>query len=130
MTRKRTALGTSAKLALLAIVVMILVVYYVAVGGSVKIPPLQVLREIFSRGTDLTVTSVVWDVRLPRVCACLTVGAILGLVGSAFQALFRNPLAEPYVVGVSSGAAVGGALALVFGFGASWTGFAYGLGLM
>jgi iron complex transport system permease protein len=55
---------------------------------------------------------------------------MLGFVGSALQALFRNPLAEPYVVGVSSGAAVGGAIALVTGFGATWTGFARGLGLI
>jgi iron complex transport system permease protein len=55
---------------------------------------------------------------------------MLALVGSALQAVFRNPLAEPYVVGVSSGASVGGAIALVTGFGAGWTGLARGLGLM
>lgn len=73
-------------------------------------------------------TNIVWQLRLPRVMSCLLVGAILGAVGSAFQALFRNPLTDPYVIGVSSGAAVGGALALVFGIGASWTGIAEQLG--
>lgn len=52
------------------------------------------------------------------------------MVGAAFQALFRNPLAEPYVVGVSSGAAVGGSLAIAVGLGSAWTGFAEGLGPM
>lgn len=50
------------------------------------------------------------------------IGAMLGLVGSAFQALFRNPLAEPYTVGVSSGAAVGGTTALVAGLAGLWGG--------
>ena len=52
--------------------------------------------------------------------AALFAGAILGAVGSAFQAYFRNPLAEPYIVGVSSGAGLGGTVALVFGFSASF----------
>lgn len=67
-------------------------------------------------GTDPT-NSIVWRMRLPRALAALVAGALLGMVGSAFQALFRNPLAEPYIVGVSSGAAVGGTLSLVLGFG-------------
>jgi iron complex transport system permease protein len=54
----------------------------------------------------------------------LLVGGILGSVGAAFQALFRNPLAEPYVVGVSSGAAVGGCIALVAGFAGALGGMA------
>jgi iron complex transport system permease protein len=66
-------------------------------------------------------TILVWQLRLPRVLACLLVGGILGFVGSAFQALFRNPLAEPFIVGASSGAAMGGALAIVTGC-AAWAG--------
>lgn len=61
--------------------------------------------------------AVVWQVRLPRAVTCLLVGGILGAVGSAFQALLRNPLADPYIVGVSSGSAVGGAIAIVAGVG-------------
>jgi iron complex transport system permease protein len=67
---------------------------------------------------------VVWVLRLPRAVAALAVGCILGLVGSAFQAQLRNPLADPYIVGVSSGAAVGGVLALVLGFGGAVGGLA------
>jgi len=90
----------------------------------------EILRELFRPGFDDPANRVLWVIRMPRAVCCLVVGAMLGLVGSALQALFRNPLAEPYVVGVSSGAAVGGAIALVTGFGTAWTGFAQGLGLM
>lgn len=58
---------------------------------------------------------VVWQVRLPRVLLAIIVGAGLGLVGVASQALVRNALADPYVLGVSSGASVGAAAVLVFG---------------
>jgi len=70
--------------------------------------------------------TMVWDIRLPRALACLLVGGILGLVGSAYQALFRNPLADPFIVGTSSGAAVGGSIALWLGI-SQWLG---GLGLL
>ncbi len=60
---------------------------------------------------------IVWSLRLPRALACILVGAILGMTGAAFQYLFRNPLAEPYLVGASGGAALGGALVLVTGAG-------------
>lgn len=94
-----------------------------------RLSPGEVLAELF-RGQLTPGLSqdnlIVWQIRLPRALACLLVGGLLGSVGSAFQALFKNPLADPYIVGVSSGAAVGGALALVLGI-AGWAG---GLGLM
>lgn len=58
--------------------------------------------------------AIVFDIRLPRLLLALLVGASLSVAGSAFQALLRNPLAEPYVLGVSSGAALGAVLSLVF----------------
>ncbi|HWD41367.1 MAG TPA: iron ABC transporter permease, partial [Fimbriimonas sp.] len=79
-------------------------------------------KEIY-RGPDNHdgLNSIVWFYRLPRAVVCLFVGALLGTVGSAFQALFRNPLADPYIVGVSSGAGIGGAIAIVAGWG-EWFG--------
>lgn len=62
---------------------------------------------------------VVWTLRLPRAVAALTTGAALAMSGSALQALFRNPLAEPYILGISSGAAVGGVLATITGIEAA-----------
>lgn len=88
----------------------------------------EVMAQLFSGrgGQDHVHNTMVWEVRLPRALACALVGGILGLVGSAFQALFRNPLADPYIVGTSSGAAVGGAIAIWLGF-AGWAG---GMGLL
>ncbi|WP_254868333.1 iron ABC transporter permease [Corynebacterium sp. Marseille-P4321] len=65
--------------------------------------------------------SVVWQIRLPRLVLGLFVGAALGAGGALMQAVFANPLAEPSVIGVSSGAGVGAAAALVFGVSAFGT---------
>jgi iron complex transport system permease protein len=59
--------------------------------------------------------AVVFDVRLPRALAAAALGGALALAGTAFQALLRNPLADPYVLGVSGGAGLGGVLALLAG---------------
>jgi iron complex transport system permease protein len=59
--------------------------------------------------------TILLEVRLPRVAAAAALGAALALAGVAFQALLRNPLADPYVLGVSGGASLGGVLALVAG---------------
>lgn len=59
--------------------------------------------------------SVIWQIRLPRLVLGLFVGAALGVSGALMQAVFANPLAEPSVIGVSTGAGVGAAVALVFG---------------
>ncbi len=62
--------------------------------------------------------AIMWEVRLPRVLLGAIVGAALGVVGVALQAIVRNPLAEPYILGVSSGASTGAAAAILFGVGA------------
>jgi len=67
---------------------------------------------------------ILWDLRLPRTLLAAAVGAGLAIAGTAFQAIFRNALADPYVIGASSGAALGATLALTLGWS---TGFA-GLG--
>ena len=70
------------------------------------------------------VDTIVWDLRIPRVLTALAVGAALAVAGVTFQGLLRNPLADPYVLGTASGAALGAAIAvlipvktLVLGFG-------------
>lgn len=66
---------------------------------------------------------IVFDLRLPRIILATIAGAILAVVGSVFQALFRNPLADPHILGISSGAAFGATLALVLGLeGSGWLG--------
>lgn len=74
--------------------------------------------------TDLD-SSVIWQIRLPRLVLGLFVGAALGLGGALMQAVFSNPLAEPSIIGVTTGAGVGAAFAIVFGaslFGSSLLG--------
>lgn len=66
---------------------------------------------------DPTATAIFWQLRLPRVLLGLLVGGALALAGLCFQTVFRNPLAEPYTLGVAGGAALGASLALRWGEG-------------
>ena len=72
--------------------------------------------------TDPIARAVLFRLRLPRVVMAAIVGASLALVGAALQALFRNPLAEPFTLGVSGGASLGASLAIALGLGVSIAG--------
>lgn len=74
--------------------------------------------ESAGEGTDPTAV-ILLQIRLPRVLLAFFVGGSLAMVGTALQALLRNPLADPFVIGISSGAAFGASLALLFGVGIS-----------
>lgn len=74
--------------------------------------------EGWSTGADAVAQQILWEIRLPRTLGAWLAGALLGLAGAVAQGLFRNPLADPYLLGTASGAALGGALALVLG--AAW----------
>src|SRR5579872_4181871 len=82
--------------------------------GSAEFGPREALAALFGQGSDAA-RSVMMEVRLPRLLAAFGVGGSLALTGVLLQALFRNPLADPYVLGVSGGAAVGAVLALMLG---------------
>jgi iron complex transport system permease protein len=86
--------------------------------GTVSIP-LSALWDAL-RGVGETIPiMVVWTLRIPRVTLAILVGAGLGMSGAALQGTMRNPLAEPYLLGVSGGAAVGAVIGLTFGLGAA-----------
>jgi iron complex transport system permease protein len=72
---------------------------------------------------DATATTILWRLRLPRVLLALAAGGALAVAGVGFQTLFRNPLAEPYTLGVATGAALGAVLALRFADPAGLGGF-------
>jgi iron complex transport system permease protein len=97
--------------------------------GMERIPLSEVARILLSpRVAEESVAGVspaviLWDVRLPRLLLAFLVGASLAAVGVALQALLRNPLADPYILGISSGAALGAALALQFGLAWAIGGF-------
>lgn len=84
--------------------------------GTVSIP-FQTLIKAFSSSSGLSpaTASIVFDIRLPRVLLAGLVGASLSLAGAGFQGLLKNPLADPYTLGVSSGASVGAVLVLFYG---------------
>lgn len=109
--------GTLLRLLLLAAALVGTVV--LALGmGSVSIPFGEVLGAL-AGGGDETTRTIVMNLRVPRIALAAEVGAGLAVSGAVFQALLRNPLAEPYVLGVSSGAAVGAVTAIVFGMTAA-----------
>jgi iron complex transport system permease protein len=86
--------------------------------GSVSFTPEDIYRGFLYlfRGTgDETAAAVLFNIRLPRLLLAMGVGASLGVSGAAFQGLFRNSLADPYIIGASSGASLGAGLALAFG---------------
>lgn len=85
--------------------------------GSADLRPTEVLAVLAGQGEPVART-VVLELRLPRVIAAFGVGGALALAGLLLQAMFRNPLADPYVLGVSGGAAVGAMLAILAGIGA------------
>lgn len=86
--------------------------------GAVSVPLGNVWAAlIHSPSAEPGDLTIVWDLRLPRALLAALVGASLAVAGAAFQGLFRNPLADPYVIGASSGAAFGATLALSFGLG-------------
>lgn len=90
-------------------------------AGSVPLHPVGVLNVIAGGGDTLERTLVL-DLRLPRALAAFATGGLLALAGALMQVLLRNPLADPYVLGVSGGASVGALAMLMLGFGGTWVG--------
>jgi iron complex transport system permease protein len=90
--------------------------------GSVRLSWREVAGALLGGASPLTRT-IVLDLRLPRVLLAVLIGMALGTSGAAYQALFRNPLADPFVVGASSGAAAGATLVIVSGWAGSTAGF-------
>jgi iron complex transport system permease protein len=89
--------------------------------GPVRIAPGAVLLELFDHVPGLDIDSglsapaqaIVWDLRAPRVALGLLVGAMLAGSGATYQGVFRNPLADPYLLGVAAGAGLGATVAIV-----------------
>lgn len=108
------------RLALLALLLAVVLLASV-LTGAVPLAPAEVWDAVAGRG-DPTTRAIVRELRLPRAVQGALVGAALATSGATFQALLRNPLAEPYILGVSGGAAVGAVLAVVLGWAlhAAW----------
>jgi len=90
-----------------------------AAMGVVRLPFVQVLAVIWERlchreAVDALASAIIWDVRLPRILTAAIVGAGLSVSGVVFQGILRNPLADPYTLGISAGAAFGACVAFLF----------------
>lgn len=131
---------------LLSAVLLIFVAVIAMSIGRYWVPPNEILRLLSSRTLELIPgisqtplrqtwsaqeATVVMDVRLPRILLAFLVGGALALGGACLQALFRNPLVSPDIVGVTSGASFGGVLVMMLGLSGAWlvTG-AFGFGLL
>lgn len=108
------------RLGALALLVILALVASIALGAA-RIPVADLIDVLLGGGEETT-RAIVLRLRLPRAVLAILVGGGLALSGTIFQALLRNPLAEPYILGISSGAAVGavGALALGLAVQAVW----------
>jgi iron complex transport system permease protein len=89
------------------------------VTGSVALPP-ATLWQVLTGSEHGVATTLVLELRLPRALAGFAVGGLLALSGTLLQALLRNPLADPYILGISGGAAVTTLLAVLGGVGGAW----------
>lgn len=107
---------------------VLIAVLFLSIGvsvtiGSVDISIKEVYEIIFNKlfnlniVIDSAVNDVVWLIRLPRIILAIGVGIGLSVVGIVMQAIVKNPLADPYILGVSSGASLGATVAVMFGIG-------------
>jgi iron complex transport system permease protein len=113
--------------AFLAISLLLLGIFGIALGSSVGSTGFE---SWFAAFQDEIAWQIIWDIRLPRSVGAFVAGALLGLAGAIAQGLFRNPLADPYLLGSASGASLGVAIALaLFGGNPFATEFLIRLGL-
>lgn len=84
-------------------------------AGPVSISFNDLLSVIFSNNADQTFTQIIFDIRMPRILYAVAVGGGLSIAGAVFQAILMNPLAEPYILGISSGGTFGAVLSFLIG---------------
>jgi len=114
LTLRRLLLQCS-MLAVILFVVVVIALKFGAVPVSLYALGRDLLRVVFGQSSQISSDYglIVVNIRLPRILLGITVGASLSVAGTSFQALLRNPLADPYVLGVSMGASLGSILALI-----------------
>ncbi|WP_417742446.1 FecCD family ABC transporter permease [Salipiger sp.] len=119
--------GSGVRLALLTLVSAVVLVFAIGVATAIGDYTIGLGNVFLAIGNGLGLTgaelppieeSVVWDLRLSRALVAALAGAGLALCGAILQALLRNPLAEPFVLGISAGASTGGVCVIVLGLGA------------
>lgn len=96
---------------LFSLLILLLTLALSVVIGSVFIPFDELWQALRGAGNE-TYASIIWSIRLPRTVLVMLTGAALGISGASYQGLFRNPLADPYLIGVASGAGLGAVIAM------------------
>src|SRR5215213_4845614 len=122
----RSTLRRTLLICLVLLAALFLAVVVASVIGAQRLPFAQSLCALFTAGASSCGLSpeqsaILFDIRLPRILLAAAVGGSLATAGAGYQALLRNPLAEPYLLGISNGAAVGTMIALVFLGTQAWT---------
>ena len=98
---------------ILAVFLVILFVWNVN-AGSIHLSVSEILNIIFRHQGDATAYNIIWEIRLPRILAVIILGGALSVSGFLLQSFFQNPIAGPYVLGISSGAKLVVALTMIF----------------
>lgn len=91
--------------------------------GPIRIPPIEILGTLINRApfvtTDTAISdrteAILWEIRMPRVVLAVLVGSMLSAAGAGYQGVFRNPLADPYLLGAGAGAGLGATIAIAYG---------------
>ena len=99
---------------LLLVVALVLLFFWNIYSGSVSVEPKDVLRLLFQGPDESTQARILWDIRFPRVLAAMLLGGALSVSGFLLQTFFANPIAGPFVLGISSGAKLMTALVMIF----------------
>ena len=121
----------SARSLITVLTVLLPVVVLVSlVIGTVNITISDALNALLGSATNQQIGTILLDIRLPRILMAIFVGAVLASTGAVMQGLFRNPLADPSLIGVSSGASVGASLMIVTAGGFIQSGALIGLSLV
>jgi len=120
---------TSRRKAVFSLLMLLLIIMLVStLFGAASFTPRQVIYSILNRilgafGSEVTVQTIIWNIRIPRIVLAAVVGLLLSTSGVILQGILRNPLADPYILGVSSGASIGAVLSFVLGYDLMVLGF-------
>ncbi len=102
-------------LSLLLALILTSTIYLVFAGEYIISPLEHIWNYLIGFSSDNVDELIFWNLRLPRLLTCILVGGILGTVGIVYQSIFRNPLADPYILGVSSGSSIGVGICIFMG---------------
>ncbi|MTW87705.1 iron chelate uptake ABC transporter family permease subunit [Virgibacillus dakarensis] len=121
VTAGKTTMDMSLKVVIPMLIVLIVLVFCISLAsGNYGFEPMVTLQALFGESNDF-MKGLIVDLRLPRALVALLSGMVLAVSGLIFQGVLRNPLADPSVIGITSGAGVGALLTMyVFGVSAAW----------